>query len=287
MKPDHPPMPRGVKKDRLVVARELPMACKFPTERARSLKSAAKMGLTISRPSPRLSKCKEPLEQSNKTILSREFRKGNSLMSAKPSCQTTLALAPPKHANFCAIVKPPDKKVEISPAKGMSTTKCSPGPKAALTLPKSTPIPSVWALPAHPAKDVAPPSSQVVLMLGTSNEISPHRVGSLKTRHAVEARTRVSMKPASPRFGEMPSAGVLEHFEKCSVVATRHAVKQASMLYPSKMKGKQQVLDSVVSINEGINGTRYSPCPSATSTLPASAPITPTHQEIWEISNCI
>ncbi|KAF8668546.1 hypothetical protein AX14_006144 [Amanita brunnescens Koide BX004] len=132
------------------------------------------------------------------------------------------------------------------------------------------------ALTARPAKDVAPPSSRVVLTLGTSNEVSPCQVGSLKTRHAVEARMRVSMKPASPRFGEAPSAGVLERFKKCSVVTTRHAVKQASMPYLSKMKGKQQVLDSVVSINEGINGTRCSPCPLATSMLPASAPITPT-----------
>jgi hypothetical protein len=82
----------------------------------------------------------QEVEQSIKTILNREFPKGSALTGIKPSSRVisapiTLHLL---HA----------RKMAVNAEKRTSAAVHSPGPKAALTLPKSTPVSSIQALPS-------------------------------------------------------------------------------------------------------------------------------------------
>ena len=57
--------------------------------------------------------------------------------------------------------------------------------------------------------------------------VSSRHEQNIKTHREAEAFTRASSRAVSPRFDKTPPAGVLECFEKCSVVAARHAIEQA------------------------------------------------------------
>jgi hypothetical protein len=57
------------------------------------------------------------------------------------------------------------------------------------------------------------------------------------THQRTENHSKGSDKAAHPQFDETPSAGVLKHSEKCSVIA-RPAIKQASI--PSSSKAEER-----------------------------------------------
>src|SRR6266576_257692 len=96
-KPDPPSVPQGLKKSPPSGAREFPPSRKSMTERLKikPLKSTSKTGTPISSPPHRPSMRVKPVEQSTKTVLSREPLKGNSLTGVKPSTRVVSALLQP------------------------------------------------------------------------------------------------------------------------------------------------------------------------------------------------
>ena len=96
-----------------------------------------------SRSSTSLSVCAKAREQSFKTILSREFPKGNFLKGIKPSHRVILAPVATLRTAVQAPTKPPgrkDKMGDVSRKKQMSAVEHSPAPKAALALLKHEPV---------------------------------------------------------------------------------------------------------------------------------------------------
>src|SRR6266581_638863 len=158
---DPVPAPQGLKSSPPSVAHELPLA-----------HNPLETGTPISSPPHRPSMRVKPVEQSTKTVLSREPPKGNSLMGTKPSNRVTSESTSPssKRATIRNAVESPQavmKRKEVSSvkaAKGTSATKHSPMPKAAPTLLKSMPVSSIWALPPAPSF----PSCQVISTPRTS-----------------------------------------------------------------------------------------------------------------------
>ena len=164
------------------------------------------------RPSNSLSMHAKAQEQSFKTILSRVFPKGNSLKGIKPSSRIRLAPIATMHTAIRAPTKPPDRKDkmgDVSRKKQMNAVEHSPAPKAALTLPKSTPISCIQAPPAPSSKDRAPMSSRVFPMQHTHNTIKMRQVVSDMAHLKTKTPPRVSRKPASLQFGEILSPAVL------------------------------------------------------------------------------
>ena len=199
-------------------------AHKTLAEGLRPVKPSSETVMPISQPSPGLSIHAKAQEQSNKTILQRELPERCSLMGVKPSSWVVLVLASLVHVNICAIVKPTvTGKKEVSMVKEKSAVRHSPLPKAALMLLKPAPI-SYLQTPPAPSSKNGTLSSQVFPMQHTYNAIKMHQIVGKMTHHAIETWTRVLLKPTALWVGEMHAAGVLEHFEKCSVVVTRHAV---------------------------------------------------------------
>src|SRR6266550_4941010 len=88
---DPVPAPQGLKSSPPSVAHELPSA-----------RNPLEMGTPISSPPHRPSMRMKPVEQSTKTVLSREPPKGNSLTGVKPSTRVISAPAAPKHINVRA-----------------------------------------------------------------------------------------------------------------------------------------------------------------------------------------
>src|SRR6266550_7262446 len=158
----------------------------------------------------------------------------------------------------------------------MSAIKHSPVPKAAPTLLKSIPVSCIWVSPASPSKNGTLPSSQAIPMLDSlkSSVVSTRRAVSETTHHAVETRTRVLSKAATPRFGKIPSANGIEQSDDRSKVIIGPAVEQALTLFSSEVGEGRRVPDTVVSIHNGEKEDEYSHKPSAALTLPASAPVT-------------
>ncbi|KAF8666301.1 hypothetical protein AX14_006502 [Amanita brunnescens Koide BX004] len=164
-----------------------------------------------SQPSNSLSVRTKAREQSFKTVLSREFPKGNSLKGIKPSSRISSAPIATMHTAIQAPTKPPDRKDkmgDVSRKKQMSAAEHSPAPKAALTLPKYTPISCIQAPPAPSYKDRAPLSSQVFPLQRTCNAIRMHQVASDMAHLETKTPSRVSRKPASLQSGEILSPAV-------------------------------------------------------------------------------
>ena len=80
-------------------------------------------------------------------------------------------------------------EVDISTRRILCIDRCSPLPKAALTLPKSMPISSLRALPARPDKDTPPPSLRELLTLGTLNGVKTCKERDRTTNQVIEDRT--------------------------------------------------------------------------------------------------
>ena len=222
---DPVPAPQGLKSSPPSVAHELPSA-----------RNPLETGTPISSPPHRPSMRVKPVEQSTKTVLSREPPKGNSLMGAKPSSRVVSAPASPVHVNRCAALRPlATKRKEVSSvgaAKGTSATKHSPMPKAAPTLLKSTPVFSIRAPPAPSPKDRISPSLRVSLTIHTPNAISMRRVASDVTRNKIETQSRVSNVPVSQVPLVSPSSQMISTLRTTDVVNTRRGGKGTTHLNP-------------------------------------------------------
>ena len=133
----------------------------------------------ISRFLPRYSKRVKPLEQPNKAVLRTELPRRSTLTGVKPSSRINSATSSPIRMNVHAVAKiSAMERKEVSQVKGKDANKCSPAPKAALTLPKSAPISCIWAPPTPSPKDGASMSSRVFPMQRTHNTIKMRRGAS-------------------------------------------------------------------------------------------------------------
>src|SRR6266566_1521563 len=198
-------------------------------------------GTPISSPPHHPSMRVKPVEQSTKTVLSREPPKGNSLMGIMPSGRI-VSVPVPKCVNTRTSGKLPIIKTKVNVEKDAKARRHSPMPKAAPTLLKSTPVSSIWA--RTPASSF--PSSRMISTLHTTDVVNTRRGGKGTTRWnpetrtpsrvsrsttlpppgkspisvrrlpsvvsqkpavglKVETRTRVSLKTATPQFGKIPS----------------------------------------------------------------------------------
>src|SRR6266576_3387702 len=195
-KPDPHSAPRRLKTSPPSVSCELLPARKRITEGCKPLKSSLETASTdtISRPLPRSRERAKAREQPNKTVLDREPPKGNSLMGAKPSSRVISTPASPVRVNRRAALRPPaTTRKEVSMEKrGTSAIKNSPVPRAALTLPKSTPVSYIRALPTTP-------SSQTTSMREVLKVVSTRRAVSETAHRRKETRPRVSSTSVSPR----------------------------------------------------------------------------------------
>ena len=268
------------------------------------------------------STCAKAQGQFVEAILDRQPHKGTSLTNRIPANGVMPVSASSNHSEGRLSVKGSTDEVNIGSGEGLSATKCSPLPDAALTPHKPTPILSLQALTAPPAKDMAPQSSRKFLAQHSPNAVSTHRVGSHVTHHKIEAHqgvsdssslpqltwsfpmdsewlrkactvssrhernvkthreaevlTRASSRAVSPQLDKTPPAGVLEHFEKCSVIAAKPATEQALIPSSTEVGERQWVpTDAIVSIHNGEEENKCSPHPLAVITLPASAPTSP------------
>ncbi len=144
-----------------------------------------------------------------------------------------------------------------------------PVPKAALMLPKSTPVFSIRALPPAPSF----PSFQVISTPRTSHAISTRREVNEATHRKYETRPRVSRELAPSRFGEKPSAYTLEHPNEHSKVDIGPAVKLAlTSSFSSEIGERLQVSNAAVSIQNETEEEDYAPEAFAPNT---SAPFIP------------
>ena len=84
-----------------------------------------------------------------------------------------------------------------------------------------------------------------------SSVVSTRRAVSETTHHAVETRTRVSSKAATPWFGKIPSADSIERSDDRSDVIIGPAVEQALNLFSTEVGKGRRVTDTVVSILNG------------------------------------
>ena len=164
------PAPQGLKSSPPSVAHELPSA-----------RNPLETGTPISSPPHRPSMRVKPVEQSTKTVLSREPLKGNSLMGIMPSGRI-VSVPVPKCVNTRTSGKLPIIKTKVNVEKDAKARRHSPMPKAAPTLLKSTPVSSVRAR-TPPSSS---PSSRVISTLRTSHAISTHQVLNEATHREYE-----------------------------------------------------------------------------------------------------
>src|SRR6266576_3942279 len=145
VEPDPVPAPQGFNSSPPSVAHELPSA-----------RNPLEMGTPISSPPHRPSMRVKPVEQSTKTVLSREPPKGNSLMGIMPSTRI-VSVPVPKCVNTRTSGKLPIIKTKVNVEKDAKARRHSPMPKAAPTLLKSTPVSSIRAhTPASSVLSVFP-----------------------------------------------------------------------------------------------------------------------------------
>ncbi len=172
-------------------------------------------------------------EHSVKVVLNRENLKGTSLTGVKPSTQVVSAPAAPKHINVRAVPRLPVAKVEeVSSVERTRAVGNLPVPKAALTLPKSTPVCSIRAHPTPSPKDRIFPSSRVSLTILTPNAISTRRVASDVTRRKIETQLRVSNAPVSQVPLVSPSSQMMSTLRTTDVVNTRRGGKGTTRWNP-------------------------------------------------------
>src|SRR6266576_3479239 len=213
---DPVPAPQGLKSSPPSVAHELPSA-----------RNPLETGTPISSPPHRPSMRVKPVEQSTKTVLSREPLKGNSLMGIMPSGRI-VSVPVPKCVNTRTSGKPPIIKMKVNVEKDAKARRHSHMPKAAPTLLKSTPVSSVRA--RTPAS--SSPSSRVISTLRTPNAISTRRVTSDVTRNKIETQSRVSNVPVSQVPLVSPSSQMISTLRTTDVVNTRRGGKGTTHLNP-------------------------------------------------------
>src|SRR6266576_1537295 len=114
----------------------------------------------------------------------------------------------------------------------MSAIKHSPVPRAALTLPKSTPVSCIRAFPDSPSKNGTTPSSRANLMLRISSTISTRRIMSDVTRRKIETQLRVSNVPVSQVPLVSPSSQMILTLRTTDVVNTHRGGKGTTHLNP-------------------------------------------------------
>ena len=232
-----------------------------------SLKTTGETGLAISRPSHRLGVHAKPSEQSDEAVLHREFPKGNTLKGVRPSRQVMSAPASLSRMNVGAAVKlTAQERREVSTMKGKNATKHSPSPKTALTLPKSTPLSAIWALTLFP-------SSWTIVTLRMPIEVRKCRRMNRMTHQASEARTRVSLKAATPQPGEIPFMESIEHSNECSDTAIGPAVERALTSSSAEVEERRRVVDRTIRNIEKEDA--YPASHSAAFTSPAPASVSP------------
>src|SRR6266550_2067263 len=145
VEPDPVPAPQGLKLSPPSIAHELPSA-------SNPLETDTPISPPLHRPSMHV----KPVEQSTKTVLSREPPKGNSLMGTKPSSRI-VSVPVPKCVNTRTSGKLPIIKTKVNVEKDAKARRHSPMPKAAPTLLKSTPVSSIRArTPASSVLSVFP-----------------------------------------------------------------------------------------------------------------------------------
>ena len=227
--PEPVPAPRALETSPPSVAHGFQPACKLTSAGFKTLKSISETGLPISRPPPHPSVHVKLLEQSNTTVLRREFPRGNSLMGTKPSTRVVSAPTSPKRGCIRLPEKRPVKKVvEVSSGKRTSATKHSTIPKAAPTLLKSSPVSCIQALP--PVSSL--PSSRGISTRRTSNAISTHQVVSETTHGKSKTPLRVISAPSSPvpsvKGQVFPSSRVVPMLCMPKDVKTRQVVMKST-----------------------------------------------------------
>src|SRR6266576_3776446 len=190
---DPPSAPRRLKTSPPSVSCELLPARKRITEGCKPLKSSLETASTdtISRPLPRSRERAKAREQPNKTVLDREPPKGNSLMGAKPASQVVSAPAP-KRVDTRTSGEPPIRKTRVDVKKDVKARRHSPMSEAAPSLPKSTPVSYIRALPTTP-------SSQTTSMREVLKVVSTRRAVSETAHRRKETHPRVSSTSVSPR----------------------------------------------------------------------------------------
>ena len=98
---------------------------------------------------------------------------------------------------------------------------------------------------------------------------------SVDTHRDSESPTRAWSEAVSLRIDKIPSAGILERFEKCSAVTARPAIEQALIPSFPERGEKRQMPDAIVSAHIRKRGVTCSPSCSAAFTQPVSAPAAP------------
>ena len=153
-----------------------------------------------------------PVKSESASQRSHVYKAARTLPNSTPNTRVASVLAPSTCPVVRAPAKPPDRKEkmgDVSRKKQMSAAEHSPAPKAALTLPKYTPISCIWAPPTpSSSKDGAPPSSRVFPRQRTCNAIRTRQVASNMAHLETKTPPRVSRKPASLQSGEILSPAV-------------------------------------------------------------------------------
>ena len=234
--PDPVPAPRGLNMSPPRVACGLPPARKsVPMKGFRPFTSVSETASSddVSRLSPRHSMRVKLLEQSNKTVPSREPPKGSSLMGIKPSSRIVSAPAP-KRVNAHTPGKTPIRKMDVNVEKDTSARRHSLSPNAALTLRNSVAVLSIRPSLARSCKARSELSSPVSSKPNPSIVVNARQVVSEATHHKIETRPRVSsvsiskVPPASPSSRFIPTLPRMPNGVKiCQGVneTTRHSVK--------------------------------------------------------------
>ena len=81
-----------------------------------------------------------------------------------------------------------------------------------------------------------------------------------------EAPTRAWSKAVSLQVDKMPPAGVLERFEKRSVITARPAIKQALVPSCAKVEERQRVHGTVVTFTPSVAASTSLPVPPTCAT---------------------
>src|SRR6266566_2867832 len=258
----------------------------------------------ISGPSPRSRERAKAREQPNRTVLDREPPKGSSLMGAKPASRVVSAPAPkrvdtrtsgePPIRKTRVDVKKDAKARRHSPMPKAAPTLLKSTPVSSIrartpasSFPSSRMISTLHTTDvvntrrggkgtacwnpetrtlSRVSRSTTLPSSQAIPTRDSlkSSVVSTRRAVSETTHHAVETRTRVSSKAATPRFGKIPSADSIERSDDRSDAIIGPAVEQALTLFSSEVGERQRVPDTIISIHNGEKRDVRSPSPKTT-----------------------
>ena len=112
--------------------------------------------------------------------------------------------------------------------------------------------------------------------LRNSRNVSSRHERDVKTHREAEVFTRASSRVVSPRVDKTPPAGVLERFEKRSVVATRPAIERALRPSSAKVGERRRVpSDTIVKMQSEAKDNGYVPSCMEARMLPSSTSVNP------------